>query len=178
MNHLGSKTVGAINIGVAALSLPALLQYLAELQAQQAELLARLNLYVQVSATFTDPTALIAQLQAAIAALMSQIAAILAGVLPSLPTATASVNVEIGALLPKLLPLNALITSINAAISAGGIHAWSIDTTAAQLGGEVSAGVAGGLPGGGLPGARVRGVLFLTESAAAHAALGTLLLTG
>lgn len=177
VSHLGSKTLGAVSIGVTTLTLPQVLQYLSELLSQQAELVARLDAYASIQVSFTDPATLIAQLQAALAGFSSQLAAIAAGALPTIGDATLSINADLAGLGLRVAALRDLTTQLEVALSAGGLHAFSVDSTAATVGAELAAQTAGGMPGGGLPNARVRGVVLLTEDPATYTALSSLLLT-
>ncbi len=176
IKHLGSKTVGSVSLAV-GLALPTLAQYLADLLSRHGELTGRLSTYANLGIALANPAAIAAQLTSALAALTSQLASIAAGALPSVTTATASVNVDIGTIGVNLSAIQALINNLNAAASAGGLHAFSVDSTAASVGAELASQVSSGMPGGGLPGARVQGVILLTESPATFEALSALLLT-
>lgn len=171
MNYLGSKTVGAFAIGLSTIAYPLLLEYLASLVAKHAEIQARLAIYATLSVTLPDPAAMIAQLQAAVAALMAQIESILKGAIPAITFSGINVEADLALILPALGAIQLAKATLDAAFSAGGLHVWSIDTSASALAGEVSAALSGGLPGGGLPGARVLGALILTELPATHSAL-------
>ena len=175
---LGTKSVGSFAKSLPDLALPELLAFLAELTRQQGDFSARLATYVQLSGiAITDPATLIAQLTAAIAALKDQIAAIVAGAIPAIPTITASVDADLAILLPKLAALQLIVDQINAAISLGGLHCFKVDSTPADLGGEVSSLIGGGIAGG-LASARIRGVMAVTEDPATFLALQGLILTG
>lgn len=175
IKHLGSKTVGALNVGL-GLALPAIAKYLTELLAQKGDLLGRLDAYAQIGASLVDPTTVLAQLKAALAAFPSQLALIAAGALPTIGNAKAAVSADLGSLGLGLSELQTLYDQLSAAVSAGGVHAFSVDSTAATVGSELQGLLAGGMPGGGLPGARVRGVILLTEDAAAFESLSKVFL--
>jgi hypothetical protein len=146
ITHLGSKTVGAICIGLSAIALPSLAHYLDELAAKVADYKARLDAYVKISAHFTSPAALITQLEAAILGLKDRLAAIVAGAIPAIPTATASVTADLGLVLPKFAALQLIIDELKLSLSAGGVHAYSVDGDAASVGSDLGATIAGGLP--------------------------------
>lgn len=178
VEYLGSKSLGAVAIGVDLLALPQLLQFLAELLSQKGDIVARLAVYAQLTGVaITDPATLIAQLEAAILALKDQVAAIVAGAIPAIPTISAGVDAELALLLPRIAALQLIVDQLNAAVSAGGVHAFKIDSTAAEVGGELASLVSGGI-GGGLPSARIKGVMYVTESPATFAAMSGVLLTG
>jgi hypothetical protein len=178
VTYLGSKSIGQIAIGISALSLPQLLAFLNELLRQQGDLEARIALYVQYTGVaVTDPATLAAQLEAAILALKDQIAAIVASAIPAMPTINAGVEAELTALLPRLAALQLIYDQLDAAMKVAGVHAFRIDSKPAELGNELQALIGGGIAGG-LPNARVQGVMYLTESPATLATLGGVLLAG
>lgn len=178
VTHLGSKTLGAVHPGLKTLALPALLQYLNDLISQVASLTSQATQYAQLLATPPNPLQLLAELKQVIDTLAAQIATIAASVLPTLTAGSISFAAQLGALELKLAGIRALHSEIEAALSAGGVHAFAIDSTPATVGSELAARVAGGMPGGGLPGARIRGVLLVTEDPATFVAMQKLLLVG
>jgi hypothetical protein len=177
VTHLGSKTVGAINIGV-TLALPALAAALADLLARLAALTAQFTANVALLASLPDPTELAAAIAAAAAAAVGTITDIITNIPGPIASAQVSLGAELGLLNGIRIALEDVVNTLKAAVSAGGVHAFSVDTTNTAVAGELAAALTGGLPGGGVPTARVRGVLLLTEDPAAFAALSTVLLTG
>lgn len=177
IKYLGSKTLGAISLALGQ-ALPALDAYLKELLSQNGELAGRLEVYARFSGAVADPTTLAAQLAAAIANFPAQLSSIALGAMPSVTTAVASVNADMLKLAARLNGLRMLYEALSAAASAGGVHAFAVDSTPANVGPELAAEVSGGMPGGGLPGARIRGVIFLTENPATYTAMSTFFPTG
>lgn len=175
VTHLGSKTVGAVNPGVQTLALPALLQYLADLASRLAMLGDQLSAYADASVSFTNPLDVLAALEETIALLAAQIADIATGILPTIGTASADCNAQLGGLKLQLDALDTLVKQLEAAASTGGVHAFSVDSTPGNVGAELGSLIGGGMPDGGPPTARIRGVLLLTEAPAAYAALGSLI---
>lgn len=174
VTYLGGKSVGQVCIGVAA-AVPALSASLSELLARLANLQGQVTANLALLATLPDPVALAAAIEAAALAAVTQIANIIASIPAPLIQANASLGVDIAALISLRDLLVSLVADLSAAISAGGIHAWSVDSTAAAVGGELAAALSGGVPGA-LPNARVQGLLVLTDSPASFAALSKVLL--
>jgi hypothetical protein len=177
VTHLGSKSVGAINIGVSTIALPQLSALLADLLSRIAALQGQVTANLALIATLPDPAAMAAAIAAAAAAAVSQIAAIITSIPAPLVSANVTLGVDLAGLQSLLVALQLAVDTLTAAVSAGGVHAFRVDSTAAAVAGELSALTSGGMPGGGLPGARVYGVVLLTESPAAFSALSTVLLT-
>lgn len=175
ITHLGSKTLGALNPMLATLTTTALSDYLNSLHVRFNELTAMSQHYVKL-ATLPDPATMAAQLSAALASIGSQLATLALGAIPTIGIAQADFVVQLGLIGVQLAAVTAVMADLVAALSAGGVHAFSVDSTAATVGPELTALVSGGMPGGGLPNARVRGVLLLTEDPAAFTALSKLLL--
>ena len=176
VSTIGTLSVGAVNIGV-ALAIPVLGSSLSEILALTASLEAQIAANLTLSLTLPDPLAIAAAIAEAAATAVAKIEEILLNIPGPLVDANLDLSAQLSLLLALSLNLKGLLATLSAAMSAGGIHAFRVDSTPASLGGEISALVSGGMPGGGLPTARVRGVLLLTEDPAAFTALSTLLLT-
>jgi hypothetical protein len=87
-------------------------------------------------------------------------------------SASAGVSVQAGiqaSLIAQLASLAAIPLGV------GGLYTYSVDSTAGALGGDVDATIGGGLPDLTGPAQRVQGVLILTDSPAALAALQSVL---
>lgn len=84
---------------------------------------------------------------------------------------TATVGVELALLSSAIGALLQLQGQLMAAAGVGGIHLYSYDGTAAAMGGEVSAQIGGGVPGGMGPSAPLKAIMLVTESPATFEAL-------
>jgi len=173
---VGTKTVGQVCLSI-ALALPALSGSLSDLLARIANLEAQVTANVALIATPPDPTALAAAIAAAATAAVSQIAAILASIPGPLLEANASLSADVVALLSLKGLLETVVATFTTAGSVGGVHVWSIDSTAADVPAELSAALTT-IPGSPPATARVQGVVLLADSPAAFAALSSVLLTG
>lgn len=176
VTYLGSRSVAGVNLALAT-SLPALNAYVASLLAARSDLQARIETYASLSVTLADPASIAAQLAAALGTLAGTLTSIAAGALPTVSAASAGAAADLAALGVTISGVRAIVDTLTAAASAGGIHGFAVDSTAGTVGSELALLVSSGLPGGGGPAARVQGVAFLTEDPAAHAALSTVLRT-
>lgn len=174
VTYLGSKSIGQVCIGV-AVAVPALSASLSELLARIANLQGQITANLALLASPPDPLALAAAIEAAAMAAVSQIASIIASIPAPLISANVSLGLDVAALLSLADLLRTLVADLSGALSAGGIHAWSVDSTAGAVGGELAAALSGGVPGA-ISGARVQGLLILTDSPAAFASLSKVLL--
>lgn len=177
VTYVGSRPIGAVCLSI-ALAVPALTPALSDLVTRIGSLQAQIAANASTAASPPNPVALAASLTTAAAAALASIPAIVA----SIPGPLLAANVTLAADVASLLALKDLVTTalstLSAAASAGGLHVLAVDSTPATVGSELDALVSGGMPGGGLPTARVRGVLLLTEDPATFSALSTVLLTG
>lgn len=174
---VGTYSVASANLAI-ALALPALTDLLADLLSRIAALNGQITANATLLATPPDPAALASAITAAAAAAVSQIASILASIPGPLISANASLGANVAALLGLQALLQSIVTQFTAAASAGGLHVLAVDSTPAMVGGELSGLVGGGMPGGGLPTARIRGAIYLTEDPATFAVMSTLFRTG
>jgi hypothetical protein len=155
VTFLGTKSVGAFAKGFDTLALPQLLAFLNELLSQQGDLSARLAVYANIAGVaITDPATMIAQIEAAILAMKDQIAAIVAGFIPAIPTFSASVDATSWCSCQSSQHCRSSYDQIKAPVSLGGVHLFSVDSTPADVGGELASLVSGGIDGG-LPNARI-----------------------
>jgi hypothetical protein len=130
VTFLGTKSVGAFAKGIDTLALPQLLSLSERAPRQQGDLSARLAVYANLAGVaLTDPATMIAQIEATILAMKDQIAAIVAGFIPAIPTFSASVDADLLVLLPKLAALQIIYDQIKGAVSLGGVHLFSVDST-------------------------------------------------
>ena len=177
VTYVGSKSIGAVCLSI-ALAVPALTPALSDLVTRIGSLQSQIAANAATAASPPNPVALAASLASAAAAAVASIPVIVA----SIPGPLLAANITLAADVASLLALQALLTSalstLSAAASAGGLHVLSVDSTPATVGTELASLVSSGMPGGGLPTARVRGVLLLTEDPATFSALSTVLLTG
>lgn len=166
VSYLGSKSLGALNPMFASVSTGALSNFLNSLQSQFDSLSAQSQHYLKLAA-LPDPTTMAAQLAAALASIGSQLSAIALQAIPSIGTAQLEFAAQLGLIGAQLLSVKTLMADINAQLSLGGVHAFSVDgSTPATLGNELTTLIGGGMPGGGLPTARLGGVILLSESPA------------
>lgn len=172
VTHLGEKTVGQVCIGI-AIAVPALGAALTDLLSRIAGLQGQITKNLSLIATPPNPADLAASLAAAAASVVTKIADIVAAIPGPLVQANLQLGADVAALTALKTTIETAVTTLTGAISAGGIHVYSIDAVAASLGGEIATAVGGGLPGG-LPNERVQGVMYLTRSPAALSALSTL----
>jgi len=177
VTYVGSYSVGSANLAVAA-ALPVLSSLLSDLLSRIASLQGQIDANASIIATPPDPTALAAQLAAAAASAVASITAIVASVPTAMVQANASLGADLGALLALRASLQTIVDTFSAAASAGGLHVLAVDSTPAQVGGELGGAVSGGMPGGGLPTARIRGALYLTEDPATFSTFSGLFRTG
>lgn len=177
VSTIGTLSIGAVNIGV-ALAIPVLGSSLSEILSLVASLQAQIAANLTLSLTLPDPLAIAAAIAEAAASAVARIEEILLNLPGPLIDANLDLSAQLSLLLSLSVSLNGLLATLNAAASLGGLHAFAVDSTPATIGGEIDALVSGGMPGGGLPTARVRGVLLLTEDPATFSALSTVLLTG
>lgn len=177
VTYVGSYSVASANLAI-GLALPAISSLLSDLLARIAALNGQIAANATLILTPPDPTALAASIAAAAAAAVSQIASIITSIPGPLISANASLGANVAALLGLQLALQSIVDTFSAAASAGGLHVLAVDSTPAMVGGELSGLVSGGMPGGGLPTARVRGVLMLTEDPATFATMSALFRTG
>lgn len=176
VTFLGTKSVGAACIGV-ALAVPALAAALADLLSRLADLQGQVAANIALITSVPDPMAILAAIEGAVKGLVDNITGIVASIPGPLIEANATLGLDIAALLALKLQLETLIGTLTAAVSAGGVHAFKVDSTPAMVGTELAALVSGGIAGG-LSNARIQGVLFVTESPATFSALSSVLLTG
>lgn len=177
VTYVGSYSVGAANLAI-ALALPALTDLLSDLLSRIAALNGQITANVSLIATPPDPTALAAAIADAAANAVASIASIIANIPGPLIAANASLGVNVAALLALQTALQAIVNQFSAAASAGGLHVLAVDSTPAAVGGELGGVVSGGMPGGGLPTARIQGAIYLTESPATFATMSGLFRTG
>lgn len=174
-DYKGSKSLGAVCIGV-ALTVPALSASLADLLARIAEIQSRLLAYGNLVVSLPNPKDIAAAITAAAEQAITTIADIIKNIPGPIIEATVGLEADLAILIGLKATLEALILQLGGALSAGGFHVWSIDSTNASLAVDASAALSGGVPGAVVPGARVRGVLILTEDpGAGFAALSTLI---
>lgn len=171
---LGTKSVGQVCIGVAA-ALPVLASSLSDLLGRIANLQGQIAANLAILATPPDPVGLATAITAAAAAAASQIANIIAAIPAPIVSANVSLAADVAALLTLKASLETVVSTLTAAVSAGGVHVWSVDSTAGAVAGEVSAALSS-IPGSPLPSARVQGVVLLCVDPATAAALSTVLL--
>lgn len=175
VTYLGTYSVASANLAI-GLALPAISSLLADLLSRIAALNGQISANASLILTPPDPVALTAAIVAAAANAVAQIGAIVASIPAPLVTANASLGINVAALLALQASLQTIVTTFSAAASAGGIHALAVDSTPAAVGGELAGLVSGGMPGGGLPTARIRGVAYLTEDPASFAVMSGLFL--
>lgn len=175
--YVGSKTIGAACISI-GLAVPALSSTLSDLLSRIAGLQAQINANLAAIAVPMDPLQLAAALAAAAADIATQIPQIVASVPLSSIEANVTLSSDLASLLAFKTLLESAVTTLTAAASAGGLHVLSVDSTPAAVGGELAGVVSTGMPGGGLPTARIQGAILVTESPATFAALSSVLLTG
>lgn len=173
VTFLGTKSIGSV-APVIALTLPALNGYLSSLLAQAADLASRLNILAQMSVDLAVPS-VPAAITAALTAITSQLTSIAAGMLPTASAAIVGLNAELAGINLSLAAIRTVVDTITLAASAGGVHAFAIDSTPATVGGELAALVSGGINGG-LPTARIQGVALVTESPATFSAMSKVFL--
>ncbi len=171
VTYITTTSLASANLAI-PLVLPALTQMITDLLARLAELTGQINANVALLATLPNPADLAAAIAAAAASALSQIA----NIITSIPQPLIEANLSFGAKFLALdvfrVQLESILTTLNGALSAGGVHVFKVDSTAAAVGSELAALVSGGINGG-LPGARVQGVMLLTESPATAAILPT-----
>ena len=184
LTYVGSISVATLAIGVSlvmdqlALRIAALQGKLLELQAKIDSITAQLDLIAQVS--IPNPLALTAGLQAALAG-VAQIAV-------QFPTATvqigASLQADIAATLALAVSIQveldlalALQAQLTAALSGGGIAAWSYSGPVNGLGSALRGELASGMPTGGGATQRVDALVLACSSPADWAKLGVVLKT-
>lgn len=177
VTYLGSKSIGAVCLSI-ALAVPALTPALSDLVGRIGSLQAQIAGNAATIAAPPNPVALAASLTSAAAAAVASIPLIVASIPAPLLAANVTLAADVAALLALKDLINAALLPLSAAASAGGLHALAVDSTPATVGTELASLVSSGMPGGGLPTARVRGVVLLTEDPATFSALSTVLLTG
>lgn len=172
---LGTKSVGAACIGV-ALAVPTLAGSLGDLLSRIAALEAQVAANAAMLLSLPNPAEIAASIQSAALAAVAAISDIVTSIPGPLISANASLEKDLAVLVGLKASIESVVGTLSGAISAGGVHCFAIDSTPASLGGEVSAAIAGGISGG-LPGARIRGVMLVTEDPASFAALSAVVAT-
>lgn len=171
ISYLGNRSVGTVCLSI-GLVMPSLLGALTDVASRVDGLRAQIT----ANTTFVpDPTQLLAGLASAASVLASKITDLVAQIPATLLEANVSLGLEVAGLLAYRDALKDTIALLEGAASAGGLHAYAVDSTCSAVGGELSSHLLTGLPAGLGPLARVRGIVLLTESPATVAALGKVL---
>lgn len=174
VKFVGTKSVGAVNLAI-GLALPALASTLLDLATRLSALGEQFTANANLIATPIDPLAMAASIQSAAANALLSITDLLASVPASLIDANLSLKVQIAGLEALRVSFQAIYDTLEGAASAGGVHLFSIDSTASAVGAQLSAVTAGGIAGG-LPNARVYGFAALTELPATRTSMSKVFL--
>jgi len=171
---MSARYLGGLGVGEAIPALPLALAQVSSLLAPQAAKVADIDARLALPFAVPNPVAL----AEALAAQLSNLASILSQ-LPALDAqARVSLVADLGAVQALVTPAADLVARLSGVLSTGGLHVWSLDARAAQIGVDLTSVTASGLPSGGGPNARARALVIATENPAAWAALGVAVRTG
>lgn len=168
----GSITLGAAVPGAASAAAGLTTSANASIGEVQAKVTGLTALSASITLSPPDPLALIAQAQALIAALSVPIPALPA---PPQLVAIASTIAELSITLASLQASLDLAASLTTQLGTPGIHYYLFAGRADAAGGELSAHLSAGLPGGNGPSESIAGAILLASDAGAINALRSLL---
>lgn len=172
VTYLGSKSLGTAVPAIGA-SLGAITAMLSDVANRLASVNQQISINTALTTTLPDPLGLAASLATAAAAVAGLAPLIVASYPLPLAASASLLAADLAALNALSAALNAASATLTAAASTGGIHVLSADSTGGSIGGELSAALSGVVTAS----ARVQGVIMLTESPAAFATMGSVLLT-